>query len=160
MSSQSLVIAKLAIQFVLPYGCGRWGYTLRIYALYIMYISPFGERLLYMADHPYWKYSDEEREHKIGVIQNQKKTDNGVYYRLLENLYNYYVSKANSDGTGDKCYSDIKEMMATTFAGTDAYRSVPVLLGYQRDLIKFDYIALKKDDNDKWYVEILRPLDF
>jgi len=35
LSSQSLVIAKLAIQFVLPCGRGRWGYTLRIYALYI-----------------------------------------------------------------------------------------------------------------------------
>lgn len=134
-------------------------YTADLRFVYHVYKS-FGERVLYKADHPYWKYSDEEREHKIGVIQNQKNADNGVYYRLLENLYNYYVSKANSDGTGDKCYSDIKEMMAATFAGTDAYRSVPVLLGYQRDLIKFDYIALKKDDNGKWYVEILRPLDF
>ena len=35
LSSQSLVITKLAIQFVLPCGRGRWGYTLRIYALYI-----------------------------------------------------------------------------------------------------------------------------
>ena len=113
-----------------------------------------------MADHPYWKYSDEEREHKIGIIRNQKKTDNGVYYRLLENLYNYYVSKASIDGTGNKCYSVIKEMITATFAGTNAERSKETVLGYQKDLIKLGYIKRNKDDNDKWYLEILKPLDF
>lgn len=35
LSSQSLVITKLAIQFVLPLLYAAGGYTLRIYALYI-----------------------------------------------------------------------------------------------------------------------------
>ena len=113
-----------------------------------------------MANHAYWKYSGDELNHKIEVLQNQKKTDNGIYYRLLANLYNYYISKADKDNTGNRCYSNYKEMMSATFDGTDAYRSFSVLKDYQRDLIKLGYIELDKDDEGKWFVEILKPLDF